>query len=107
MLFPKPKKGSGTAARRARKQRLNKHRKKVNLQALERDGYKCQREGCGAPAGPTHHVFGRGNSPEHPNEQVNTRISLCPDCHYSVHHGAHGDITRADLIKDLERVLAK
>lgn len=106
-LFPKPGRGSGTRERRARKQRLVKHRQKVNLQVLERDSYKCKREGCGNPAIHGHHVFGRGGSPEHDFEQPEKRLSLCNDCHYSVHHGAHGDITRADLILDLERVLAK
>jgi len=104
-LFPKPKKGSGTAARRARKKKLDKFRVFVNKVVLERDSYKCQREGCGAPAVHAHHVYGRGNSREHEFEQPKSRLSLCEKHHREHHH--IGGITRADLIKDLERALTK
>jgi len=102
-VYPKPKKGSGTAARRARKRKLKEHRDLVNAHVLERDSYRCKHKGCSAPAVHGHHVFGRGGSPEHKFEQPESRLSLCNDCHYDVHH--IGNITREDLIKDLKRVL--
>lgn len=101
MKFPKPKKGSGKAARRARKKKLDKHRDLTNRQVLERDGYVCQH--CGASAIHGHHVMGRGNSPEHEFESCEKRLSLCNECHYNHHH--IGEITRIELIRDLERVL--
>ena len=103
-MFPKPRRGSAAAARRARRQRLKKHRDRVKLEVLERDGYTCQHEGCEAPSGPPHHIYGRGNSPDHPYEQADAILSLCPDCHHDVTH--IGNITRDDIIKDLERVLS-
>lgn len=107
-MFPKPKKGSGKAARRRRKQKLVAHRKKVNDEVCERDGYQCQysnKEGkiCGQYSDHAHHVFGRGNSPEHKYEQPESRILLCDSHHYALHH--QGTITRAEIIRNLERVL--
>lgn len=104
-LFPKPAKGSGTAARRARKRKLDEHRKKVNLRVLERDGYICQREGCGAPSGPTHHVFGRSGNIESWVEKSESRLSLCHSCHRKFHHTA--EISKEELIADLKRALTK
>lgn len=100
-MFPKPTRGSGSRARRARKKKLNEHRKKVNLQVLERDGCLCQH--CFALGVHAHHLYGRGNSPEHEFESCEKRLSLCDPCHDAVHH--RGTITREDLIKDLERAL--
>lgn len=114
-MFPKPKKGSGTAARRARKRRLDKHRDIVNDQVCERDGKRCQcscppsgetRGGiCGQYTDHAHHVFGRAGNPDHSFEQAESRLCLCNDCHYNHHHV--GDISREDLIRDLERVLGE
>lgn len=102
-MFPKPAKGSGAVARRARKRRLNAHRKKVNEIVLSRDSHICVH--CGAPANHAHHLMGRGNSPEHEFEQPEKRLSLCPICHDAVH--ARGTLTREELVKDLERVLGE
>lgn len=100
-MFPKPKKGSGTAARRARKKKLDEHRKKVNREVLERDSYICAH--CGNPGTHGHHVFGRGRSIDDWREAVSSRLTLCPICHDAVHH--RGTITREELVEDLERVL--
>ena len=105
MLFPKPQKGSGAAARRARRQKLKKHRDKVKLGVLERDSYICQHEGCGAPSGPPHHIYGRGSNPDHPYEQVDAMLSLCPDCHRKFHHTA--EISKEELMADLKRALTR
>lgn len=109
-MFPKPKKGSGKAARRRRKEKLAAHRDRVNECVCERDANKCQysnNEGkvCGQYSDHAHHVYGRANSPEHKFEQAESRLLLCNDCHYNHHH--IGDISRDDLLKDLKRVLAQ
>lgn len=99
-MFPKPTKGSGKAARLRRKKGLEEHREETNLLRLKHDRYICQH--CGGIAVHAHHVYGRGNSPEHKFESVDSRLSLCNDCHYAVHHGGELRITREDLIADLK-----
>ena len=102
-MFPKPRRGSDAAARRARRQRLAKHRKLTNLQVLERDSFVCQH--CGAAAVHAHHVFGRAGSVEHEFEQPESRLSLDAECHRKFHHAA--EISKEELIADLKRALAK
>lgn len=105
VLFPKPAKGSGAAARRARKKKLDVHRKKVNLQVLERDGHVCRRAGCGAPAVHAHHVFSRSGNIDSWMEKSESRLSLCADCHRKFHHTA--EISKEELIIDLKRALTR
>ena len=102
-LFPKPRKGSSKSARRARKQRLDKHRKKVNLQVLERDSFVCQH--CGAAAVHAHHVAGRSGNIDSVLESADMRLSLCDQCHDTFH--ARATISKEELIEDLKRALTK
>lgn len=102
-MFPKPRPGSSTRERRARKKRLDEHRKKVNLQVLKRDSFVCQH--CGAAAVHAHHVFGRAGSVEHEFEQPESRLSLDADCHRKFHHTA--EISKEELIADLKRALTR
>ena len=90
-MFPKPRKGSGTAARRNRKKKLDEYRRLVNRFCLEADGYVCQISGCGKPACHAHHVERRGRTIESWRESPNFRLSLCQDCHSGHEHRAEPD----------------
>lgn len=101
-MFPKPKLGSGTAARRSRKRRLEKHRAQINTQALARDKDLCQICGAGVPEGTsTHHVHGRSGKIDDFREQVESRLTLCSDCH--VGHHDRADPTKDQILDALER----
>lgn len=104
-MFPKPLKGSAKKAKRKRKRELDNFRRQVNIQVLEMDQFTCQHQHCGKPACHAHHVWGRGGEIDSWREQPESRISLCNDCHYAVHHG--GELTRDDIIEDLSRAIEK
>lgn len=97
-MFPKPKKGSGTAARRARKKKLDEYRRLVDRFCLEADGYVCQI--CGVQACHAHHCFGRGRDVDNWREQPDSRLSNCNSCHDKFH--ARGTISKEEMIAALE-----
>jgi len=101
-MFPKPTKGSGKAARKRRKQKLNEHRSLVNRFCLEADLFICQH--CGDPAIHAHHVERRGRIDSF-RESPDSRLSLCNDCHYRFE--SEGIISKAELVADLEIAVAK
>lgn len=57
------------------------------LMALKRDNYTCQK--CGSIRRPhVHHIDGQGvHNSDHPNNNLDNLITLCPFCHFAVHYG--------------------
>lgn len=82
----KPPKGSHRAAKQKRKVELERWRISVNEWVLGADGYACQI--CGGVACHAHHVYGRGNSPDHEYEQPDARLSVCHTCHIAIHNAS-------------------
>lgn len=99
-MFPKPAKGSGTAARRARKRKLDRYRHLVDRFCLEADGYICQMPDCGQSACHAHHVERRGRTIESWRESPDFRLPLCDDCHRG--HEDRADPNKEEILAAME-----
>ena len=83
MTLKKPKKGTATAARRARKRAADRVLSKNAATVRERDGHRCRV--CGSTERlSVHHLVYRSRGGDHSTGNL---VCLCASCHGRVHAG--------------------
>lgn len=82
-MLPKPRKGTATTARRARKRAADRVLSKNAATVRERDGHRCRV--CGSrDRVEVHHIVYRSRGGDHSTGNL---VCLCAGCHGRVHAG--------------------